>query len=95
MNADGRFDHDGDWIAGQTFTADDLRLTPEEYAARHGHRWGCFSYHLYRYRDQALGAWVRRLGEILSDDDELERCRQRFLTPQELAAVRADSAGGF
>jgi hypothetical protein len=70
-------------------------MSPEEYAARHAQSWGCFSLHQYHYRDAALGAWVRRLGEILSNADELEQCRQRFLTPDELAAVRKQEAEGL
>lgn len=91
----GRFDHEGDWIARQMFSEADLRLSPEEYAARHAHEWGCFSYHLYRYRDPVLGEWVRRLGEILFTDGEVERCRRLYLTPEELEAVRQHEAEGF
>ena len=68
---------------------------PEEYAARYGHRWGCFSLHQYRYRDAILAAWVSRLGEILCTEGELERCRQRFLTPNELVEVQRQEAEAF
>lgn len=100
MESDGcrptaRFDVEGDDLAKSFFSEADLALSPEEYAARHGHAWGCFSYHRYRYQDPVLGAWMRRLGEILFNDDELERCRQRFLTPAELADVRRSEAEGF
>jgi hypothetical protein len=90
-----RFDEEGDWIVRQFFSEADLALSPEEYAARHAHNWGCFSYHRYRFRDQALGAWVRRLGEIFDSEEELERCQQRFLTPEELAAVRRRASEEF
>jgi hypothetical protein len=90
-----RFNEEGDWIAQQFFSPDNLQMFPEEYAARHAHLLGAFSFHLYRYRDPALGAWVRRLGEILAPEDEVERCRQRFLTPEELATVRKQQAEGF
>jgi hypothetical protein len=63
-------------------------VAPEEYAARNAHLWLCFSLHLYRYGDPVLGAWVRRLGEILFDEAEVERCRQQFLTPEEFAKVQ-------
>lgn len=85
----------GDWIARQFFSDADLRMTPEEYAARHAHEWGCFSLHQHWYTDPVLGAWVRRLGEILFSADEVERCRQRFLTPAELAEVRRRAAEEF
>lgn len=86
---------EGDWIARQFLSADDLRLSPEEYAARHAHLWGCFSLHQYRYTDPTLGAWVRRLGDILSSEEEIERCRCRFLTPEELAAEKRDDSKEF
>ncbi len=92
---DRRFDREGDWDAQQFFTPDDLRMSPEEYAARHAHEWGCFSLHLYRYRDPVLGAWVRRLGEIIFSDEELDRCRQQYLTPEELAKVLKEEEEGF
>jgi hypothetical protein len=90
-----RFDEESDEIVKQMFSQADLAMSPEEYAARHGHRWGCFSYHRYRYRDPALGAWIRRVGEILFDEGELERCRRHILTPEELAEVRRQEAEGF
>jgi hypothetical protein len=62
-------------------------MSPEEYAARHAQEWGCFSFHQYRYRGPALGVWVRRLATILFSKEEVERCRLRLLTPQELAYV--------
>jgi hypothetical protein len=83
-----RFDQEGDEIARHFFSEDDLRMSPEEYAARQAHNWACFSAHLYRYQDATLGAWVRRFAEILFDPEELERCRQRFLTPEEYAEVK-------
>ncbi len=87
--------HEGDWIAGQFFTPSDLVLSPEEYVARNAHEWGCFSLHEYSYRDPVLGAWVKRVGELLFTDGGVERCRLQFLTPDELAVVRARGAEAF
>jgi hypothetical protein len=86
---------EGDSIARQFLSADDLRMSPEEYAARRAHQWGCFSLHHYRYSDPVLGAWVRRLGEILFSEEEVDRCRHRFLSAEELARVRKEEAEGF
>src|SRR5580700_742845 len=87
---------EGDWIAQQFFSPDDLRLSPEEYVARHAHALGCFSFHFYSYRDPALGDWVRRVvGEILSTEGEVERCQKRFLSPEELATARRQQAEGL
>ena len=90
-----RFNEEGDWIAQQFFSPADLRLSPEEYAAQHAHLMACFSLHFFRYRDPILGAWVRRLGEILSIPGEVERCQQRFLTSEELGSVRKQQDEGF
>jgi len=79
---------EGDWIAQQFFSPAELRMSPEEYAARHAHALGCFSFHFYHYRDPTLGAWVRRVGEILATEGEVERCRQRFLSSEELTVAR-------
>jgi hypothetical protein len=87
-----RASEEGDWIARQFLSPDDLRMSPEEYAARHAHLWGCFSLHQYRYADPALAAWVRRLADILGSTEEIESCRRRFLTPEELAAARREDA---
>jgi hypothetical protein len=90
-----RSHEEGDWIVHQAFSTADLAMSAEEYAARHAHLWGCFSLDQYRYRDPVLGAWIRRLGEILFSDGEVERCRQRFLTPEELATVRREEAEDY
>ena len=92
---DPRYDAEADDIVPMFFSAGDLRMSPEEYAARRAQDWGCFALHLYRYRDATLSAWMRRLGEILFDEGEVERCRQRFLTPEELAEVRRRAAEEF
>lgn len=94
-SSEERFQEEGDWIARQFFSPTDLQMLPEEYAARYGHRWGCFSLHRYRYRDPLLAAWIGRLGEILSAEGQLERCRQHFLKPDELAEVQKQEAEAF
>jgi hypothetical protein len=94
-SSDERFSREGDWVARQFFSPTDVQMSPEEYAARHAHRWGCFSFHRYRYRDPVLAAWIGRLAEILFTNGELERCRRRFLTPDELAEVQRQEAEAF
>lgn len=92
---DSPSNEEGDWIARQFFSPEELRTSPEEYVARHAHALGCFSFHLYRYRDPALGTWVRRVAEILASEEEVERCRKRFLNAEELAAARRQEAEGL
>jgi len=90
--SDDRFNEEGDWLARQFLSPTELQMSPEEYAARHAHLWGCFSLHRYRYHDPVLGVWVRRVGEILSTEGEIERCQARFLTTEELVNVRRQEA---
>ena len=90
-----RFDSEGDEIVRQMFSPEDLGKSPEEYAARHAHNWGCFALHFYRFRDPVLGAWVKRFGELFENPQELERCRERFLTKREREQVRREAAEEF
>ncbi len=90
-----RFAHEGDELARAFFSEAELRMSPDEYAARNIHTWLLFSLDLHPYRDPALGAWVRRVGEVFKDPDERDRCRQRYLTPEEIAEVRRQEAEGF
>jgi hypothetical protein len=89
---DPRFDREGDWDARQMFSEADLRKSPEEYAARRGHLWLCFSLHLYRYRDPVMGAWVKRFEELIRNREELERLRKQLLTDEERAEIRRQEA---
>lgn len=90
--AGARFDEEGDWAVRQFVSPADLQREPEEYVARHAHALGAFSFHLYRFNDPELGAWVRRVGELLASAEEVERCRGRFLSPDELAVARRRDA---
>lgn len=92
---DDRSNAVGDWIARQMLTPEVLQMSPDEYAARHAHEWGCFGLHHYKYEDDALGAWVRRFGEILDSAVELDRCRRQFLTPAEIAEVHRQESEGL
>jgi hypothetical protein len=89
--AGSRFDEEGDWIVRQFIPPADLQLKPEEYVARHAHSLGAFSFHFYRFNDPVLGAWVRRVGELLASEEAVKRCREQFLSPDELViALRQD-----
>lgn len=65
-----------------------LNLSPEEYAAREGVNWGCFSFADYRYRDEKLDAWLQELGAIFFTPGRLHECQEALLTPDELRQVR-------
>jgi hypothetical protein len=68
-----------------------LELSPEQYVARWSHTIMCSSFDQYRYPDPALGAWIDETHRLLSNTDEVERCRRAHLTPEEYAAVQAAS----
>lgn len=75
-----------------------LEQTPEEYAARSAHRWLCCSFDDYRYRDPALTAWVRRLGDILFRRDgapSVAALRERFLSGEERQALERQEGEEF
>ena len=83
--AGGRFEMEGDWIVRQFIEPSELANDPEEYVARYAHHLGTFGFPAYRFADPILGSWVRRVGELLASEPEVERCRARFLTRDELA----------
>ena len=67
-----------------------LDVSPELYAARESHRWVCFSFHDYRYRDEALDRWIQRFAEIIFCADgapSIEELRESLLTTEERAAI--------
>jgi hypothetical protein len=90
--AGGRSEKEGDWIVRQFVSPEDLQGEPEEYVARNAHLLLCFGFSAYRFADPGLEAWVRRVAELLASEQEIERCRERFLSPDELAVARREDA---
>jgi hypothetical protein len=72
-----------------------LDNSPEDYAARQGHRWACFSLDNYQFRDKKLDAWIQRLGQIFFTRGLIDQCRRELLTPQELEQVEREMAEEF
>jgi hypothetical protein len=67
-----------------------LDVTPEEYAARHAHEWGSFSFDEYQFSDDRLDAWIQRLGDIFfrrNGAPSVDDLRRRLLTEEERAAI--------
>jgi hypothetical protein len=87
----GVIDEDGDWVVRQFVAPADLERTPEEYVARHAHALGGFSFHLYHFNNPALGAWVRRVGDLIASDEMVEQCRQQYLSQAEADVARQQS----
>jgi hypothetical protein len=63
-------------------------MSPEEYAARHGADWACFSFHEFQYRNAELDVWIQKLGRIFLTPGRLQQCREEFLSPEELKRVQ-------
>lgn len=67
-----------------------LDLSPEEYAARHAHEWGCFSFDNYRFSDDRLDAWIQRLGDIFfgrNGAPTIDDLRRLLLSEDERVAI--------
>jgi len=90
-----RVDEEGDWIVRQFVSPTELQLEPEEYVARHAQFIGAFSFHMYRFQDSRLASWVCQVAELLASGEAVERCRQRFLSPDELVIARRQDCEGF
>ena len=70
-----------------------LEMSPEEYAARYGHGWMCFSFDEYRYADSRLDTWIQRLGDIFfgrNGAPSVADLRRRLLTDLERAAIERE-----
>jgi hypothetical protein len=63
-------------------------LSPEEYAARHGHLMVLCGGLRNQFRDAEVTRWARRLVEVLESPRLLARCRRTYLTPNERAERR-------
>jgi len=67
-------------------------MSAEEYAARYGRNWFCFSFGEYVYPDPVLNEWVHALDDILFEPGRLERVERRYLTEDEISENRKRSA---
>ncbi len=92
---DPRFDYEADDLVQKLIGPEDLCLSAEEYAARRAHLWLCFSFHLCRFRDPVLGAWVKRFGELFDSPEEVEQLRERILTREERERIESQMAEEF
>jgi hypothetical protein len=70
-----------------------LGFSPEEYAARFGHKWMCFSMGEARFADPATDAWIQRLDAIFfhrNGAPTMEECRAKYLTAEERTAIEKE-----
>ena len=63
-------------------------MSPEVYAAKRGHRIGCFSFGDFSYKDKELERWLYRFAEIFSSLDQMESCRKEHLSEDEYREVK-------
>jgi hypothetical protein len=71
------------------------QMTAEEYAAREGHGWVCFSFGEYRYADPDLNEWIHTLDDIFFTPGELQRIQEKFLSAAELEQIRQEREEPF
>jgi len=62
-------------------------VSADEYAAREGHRWVCFSYGEYIYPDEELNEWIHTLDDIFSTPGKIKELRLKYLTPEKIKEV--------
>ncbi len=62
--------------------------TPEEYAGKYGQGILIFGYGSSLFEDKAVEQWAHRLREILSDAALFAECEEKYLTREELEALR-------
>ena len=67
-------------------------LTPEEYAGLHGESTLLFTLDRYVYQDMAISEYVKRLGAILNNPEQLAECQRRYgRTPETIIHPTQDS----
>jgi hypothetical protein len=67
-------------------------ISPEEYAAREGQNWVCFSFDDYIYPSPELNEWIHSLGDILFTKGRLRAAQKKYLPQSELAQIEKQSS---
>ena len=62
-------------------------ISAEEYAAREGHRWLCFSFGEYIYPNKELNEWIHTLDDIFFTQGKLNELRLKYLTTDEIKKI--------
>lgn len=68
-------------------------ISPEEYAAKVSHRWGCFSFSRYQFEDIKLHEWIQRLGDILFRREgvpTVKELREQLLSKSEIEKIQKE-----
>jgi transposase len=71
-------------------------FSPEEYAARFGHGWYCFSFGEVRFSDPSVDAWIQRLNDIffgLNSAPTIPELRAKLLTAEEREKIEKEIQG--
>jgi len=64
-------------------------ISAEEYAAREGHNWGCFSFGEYIYSNSELNEWIHTLDDVFFTPGKLKEIRKKYLTSDEIVEIEA------
>ena len=73
------------------------QLEPEEFIARHGHKFVLFNYHKYQYSDKRLDAFIQQVAKIVFSEewpDSLHKLRTKHLTPAEIKKIHEEEKDG-
>ena len=78
--------------AGHERVAEELfaiyeEISPEEWVARWAHTVGASSFGNCRYQNARLSKWIFRVHELLRQSHEIRRCREEYLTSEEIAEI--------
>ena len=57
-------------------------MSPEEFAAREGHKIACFSFGNYRYLDTEFNEWIHLLDDIFLLQASWKKHKRRYSMPK-------------
>ena len=67
-------------------------ISAEEYAAREGHNWLCFSFGEYIYPDAEFNEWIHTLDDIFFTKGRLDELREHYLTEEEIRRIKEEGS---
>lgn len=65
-----------------------IEMPAEEFVAVDGLGWMGFRFKNFRYQDLQLDAWIQEVGAILASPQQVEACRQKYLTEEQRSRLR-------
>ena len=70
----------------------DINVSPEEFAARYGHREMCNSADEYHYRNKKFQDWINEYLSIMRNPEiRLDDLRPKYMTEQEIVRIKKEN----